>query len=364
VDWPAQRETYRPWALAASSEPDFADVVNLMFGELNASHLAYRPHTASNGEETGFIGAFFEPAAGGPGLLIREVLPDSPAARHDVKLVIGDRILAVKGRSIEDDTNVYGLFADTVDQRVPLRVLGADGGERTVTVIPVSYRAHAQLRYDEWVRQRRGLVDTWSAGRLGYIHIQSMDMASFEEFERGLFAAADGRDGVVIDVRFNGGGSTTDYLMAVLMVRRHAYTVPRDSDPNQRAYPTAERLPLMAWTRPAVTVCNEQSYSNAEIFSYAFQSLGRGKLVGMTTFGAVISTGGTTMMNGAWVRLPTRGWYVAETGVNMENNGAVPDVEVVQPPDQDHSATLDQQLQRAVEILLAEIATDPRRDAW
>ena len=122
----------------------------------------------------------------------------------------------------------------------------------------------------------------------------------------------------------------------------------------------------MAWTRPAVTLCNEQSYSNAEIFSYAFQTLGRGKLVGRATFGAVISTGGTAMLNGAWVRLPTRGWYVAGTGVNMENNGAVPDVEIAQPPDQDRdrSDTEDDQLQRAVEVLLSDIPTDPRRDAW
>jgi tricorn protease len=364
VDWSSKREIYRPWALAASTEADFADVMNLMFGELNASHMAYRPRTASNREETGFVGAFFDPAAEGPGLLIREVLPDSPAARHDVSLEVGDRILSVKGRALEDTTNVYELFADTVEQRVPLRVAGADGNERTVTIIPISAREQAQLRYEEWVRERRRLVDEWSSGRLGYIHIQAMNMASFEEFERGLFASADGKEGVVIDVRFNGGGSTTDYLMAVLMVQRHAYTVPRGSDPDRRAYPTAERLPLMAWTRPAVTLCNEQSYSNAEIFSYAFQTLGRGTLVGRPTFGAVISTGGTRMMNGAWVRLPRRGWYVAGTGVNMENNGAVPDVEVVQPPDQDRSAILDDQLQRAVEVLLDEIPSDPRRGAW
>lgn len=128
VDWSAKRETYRPWALAASSEADFADVMNLMFGELNASHMAYRPSETSDGEETGFIGALFDPSAGGPGLPIREVLPDSPAARHDVKIAVGDRIVAVRGRPIEDDSNIWELFANTVDQRVPLRVIGADGG--------------------------------------------------------------------------------------------------------------------------------------------------------------------------------------------------------------------------------------------
>ena len=148
------------------------------------------------------------------------------------------------------------------------------------------------------------------------------------------------------------------------MVQRHAYTIPRDADPDRRAYPTAERLPASAWTRPAVTLCNEDSYSNAEIFSHAFKNLGRGKLVGTPTFGAVISTGGTTLINGAHVRLPLRGWYVAGSGLNMELNGAVPDVVVEQPPAEDRSATEDTQLRRAVDVLLDELATDPRRDAW
>lgn len=365
VDWAAVREVYRPWALEASCEADFADVVNTMLGELNASHMGYYDRSGSDGgETTGFFGAFFDPSQRGPGLAVREVLPDSPAARQDVALRTGERVLAINGHEIVETTDIDALMVDTVGQRVPLRILGADGAERTAVVTPIAFAELRELRYQEWVRERRRLVDAWSGGRLGYIHIQGMDMPSFEEFERSLFAAADGREGLIIDVRFNGGGSTTDYLMAVLMVQRHAYTVPRGADPTRRAYPTAERLPLAAWTRPAITLCNEESYSNAEIFPYAFQTLGRGKVVGVPTFGAVISTGATTLVNGAFVRLPMRGWYVATTGVNMENNGIVPDVIVEQPPDQDFAADEDTQLQRAVEQLLHDLPNDPRRGAW
>jgi tricorn protease len=365
VDWAAVRETYRPWAIEASSEADFEDVVNVMLGELNASHMGYSGRSSPDEvETTGYLGAFFEPSAGGPGLLVREVLPDSPAARHDVALAAGDRVVAVNGQPTSDTIDIDALLVDSVGRRVPVRVLGSDGSERDIVVTPIGFGELRELRYREWVRQRRRLVEDWSDGRLGYIHIQGMDMPSFEEFERGLFAAADGKEGLVIDVRFNGGGSTTDYLMAVLMVQRHAYTVPRGADPNQRAYPTAERLPLAAWTRPAITLCNEESYSNAEIFPYAFQTLGRGKVVGVPTFGAVISTGATTLLNGAVVRLPLRGWFVADTGVNMENNGVVPDVIVEQPPSQDLSATDDTQLRRAVEELLRDLPGDPRRNAW
>jgi tricorn protease len=365
VDWAAVHDAYRPWALAASTDEDFADVVNMMFGELNASHLGYIDLSDSeDGEATGFLGAFFDPAAGGPGLQVREVLPDSPADRLDVQLTPGDRVVAINGEELTRTADVDALLVGTVGQRTLLRIRSANDAERTAVVVPISYGELRELRYREWVRERRRLVDQWSGGRLGYIHIQGMDMPSFEEFERSLFAAADGREGLLIDVRFNGGGSTTDYLMAVLMVQRHAYTVPRGADPTQRAYPTAERLPLAAWTRPAVTLCNEESYSNAEIFPYAFSTLGRGKVVGVPTFGAVISTGATTMLNGAIVRLPMRGWYVAPTGQNMENNGMVPDVIVEQPPEEDLSAVDDSQLRRAVDVLLHDLDEDPRAGAW
>ncbi len=368
VDWPAQHEKYRPWALEASTAEDFSDIVNLMLGELNASHMGYRPRgsrgrQAGSADTTGWIGVTYDPQAGGPGLLISEVLPDSPAWRSDVALEKGSRLLAVNGVEISSDTNVFGLFVDTVDQRTQLRVLDEHGTQRTVVVKPEGFQSQRQLRYEEWVRERRRLTEEWSDGRLGYIHIQGMNMPSFEEFEHMLFAAADGKEGLLVDVRFNGGGSTTDYVMAVLMVRRHAYTVPRNADSTIRAYPQS-RLPLAAWTRPAAALCNEQSYSNAEIFSYAFQSLNRGTLVGWPTFGAVISTGGTRTLDGATVRLPGRGWFVAQTGINMENNGAVPDVLVAQPPSEDLSASEDTQLRRAVEVLLADLENDPRTGAW
>ena len=368
VDWPAQREKYRPWALEASTKEDFADIVNLMLGELNASHMGYYPpgtrgRSQGTGDKTGWIGVTYDPTAGGPGILIEEVLPDSPAWRSDAAILPGERLLAVNGVEIRDGTNVFGLFVDTDEQRTSLRVQAADGAARTVVVEPVGYSAQRRLRYEEWVRERRRLVDGWSQGRLGYIHIQGMNIPSFEEFERGLFAAANGKDGLLIDVRSNGGGWTTDYLMAVLMVKRHAYTVPRDADPSIRAYPQG-RLPLSAWTRPAVAVCNQDSYSNAEIFSHAFKSLQRGTLVGAPTFGAVISTGGMRTLDGALVRLPFRGWFVAPTGMNMENNPAVPDVVVWQPPAEDRSKTEDTQLRKAVEVLLDDLATDPRTGAW
>lgn len=213
--------------------------------------------------------------------------------------------------------------------------------------------------YENWVDQRKALTDRYSGGKLGYIHIQGMNWPSFERFERELMASGYGKDGIVIDVRFNGGGWTTDMLMTVLNVRQHAYTIPRGAAENLERenkkfvnnYPYGERLPFPALTMPSIALCNQNSYSNAEIFSHAFKTLGLGKLVGTPTFGAVISTGSYSLQDGSRVRMPYRGWYVKATGENMEHGPALPDIILDNAPD-DKANDEDPQLKRAVEELL------------
>ncbi|HQF88325.1 MAG TPA: S41 family peptidase [Acidobacteriota bacterium] len=363
ADWAALRDRYRPLALGASTREDFEEVQNLLGGELNASHMRFTAAGAPRPVPTGELGLRVEPAADGTSVTVTDILAGSPAARVDAGLRAGDRILAVNGRRLAAGDNFFALLADTVRQRTVLRVTGVDG-ERDVELRPAPFAQRRQDRYRAWVKERRALVERWSGGKLGYIHIQGMDAPSLEEFERDLFAAAHGKQGLLIDVRNNGGGWTTDYLMAMLSVRRHAWTVPRGADPAVKAYPDAERLLLSAWTRPALTLCDQDSYSNAEIFSWAFKTTGRGSVVGMPTFGAVISTGGARLTDGSFVRLPGRGWYVAGSGTNQENNGCVPDVIVVQPPEQDFAADADAQLARAVEVLLAQLPASPDALPW
>ena len=151
-------------------------------------------------------------------------------------------------------------------------------------------------------------------------------------------------------------------LMTVLNVRQHAYTVPRGAAKDlekehlkfKETYPFGERLPFSSWTKPSIAMCNENSYSNAEIFSHAFKHLDIGTLVGMPTFGAVISTGGSGLLDGSFVRMPFRGWYVKATEKNMEWGPAVPDIEVQNTPDSKANGE-DPQLKKAVDQLLKEI---------
>ncbi|NBU42445.1 MAG: peptidase S41, partial [Planctomycetia bacterium] len=215
----------------------------------------------------------------------------------------------------------------------------------------------ADLAYKASTTRAAQLVKEWSNGRLGYIHIQSMSQPSLEDFERDLCAAASGKDGLLVDVRNNGGGSTADRVLASLMTQPHAYTVPRGADPSYtRGYPQ-DRLYIQRWTLPANMLCNEKSFSNAEIVSHAFKNLKRGSLVGEQTYGGVISTGGTTLVDGTTVRLPFRGWYSMD-GRDMENNGAMPDVRVPPSP-VDESRDFDAQLKAAVDDLLRRLPAPP-----
>lgn len=353
ADWDAVYDLYRPWALAAAHPRDFDAAMDIMLGELNGSHLGYYgrvPSVGESSESTGHLGVVF--GVEESGVRVLRVIPDGPADTEEAGLVAGDLITAVEGVPL-GGANLHSLLVDTIGKPVGLSLFGEDGEEREATVRPISYGSQRNLLYEEWVDDRRALVGEWSGGRLGYLHIRGMNTSSLERFEAELYSIGHGREGLVVDVRDNGGGWTTDYLLAMLMVRRHAYTRPRGAAEDALGYPQS-RLPMYAWPHPIVVICNEGSYSNAEIFSHAVQTLGRATLVGVPTHGAVISTGGRSLIDGSSMRYPFRGWYTADDLSNMENGAAVPDVLVVSDLADEWGMT-DAQLAEAVETLLREM---------
>ena len=352
-DWAASLRKWEPVALAASTREDYDEMVNWMLGEMNASHMGFygRGPGGSDPKErdvtrTGHLGVIWDDAHEGPGRRVLEVLPDSPAARAISRLEPGDVVLSVDGEAYEPGDNWYRLTANTVDRETLLVVRGGDGAEREVVIRPSA--SIGENLYRRFVEKSRAFVEAESGGRLGYVHIQGMGTPSLLEFERELADAALGKDVLLIDVRENGGGWTTDMLLAMLMVKDHATTVPRGGGPG---YPQGRRI-FAAWTKPVVVLCNENSYSNAEIFSWAIRTLKRGPLVGKRTYGAVISTGGAALLDGSFVRVPFRGWYVNdEAHTNMELNGCPVDYPVENLP-ADYAITVerDRQLEKAVEV--------------
>ncbi|TNE70440.1 PDZ domain-containing protein [bacterium] len=359
-DWDALGKKYRELAINASTNVDFAEIFNLMLGELNASHMRFTsPERAeTQREQTGLLGVELDPEK--DGMKVVRVIPNTPADKSVSKLEMGDVITALDGQKVSTGSNFYAMLSGKVDEKIVLSVRGKDKKEREVVIRPTG--SVRQDMYQEWVNDRKALVEKYSKGRLGYIHIQGMNMPSFEVFERELTAAGYGKEGIVIDVRYNGGGFTTDYLMTVLNYKQHAYTIPRGAAKDLEKeklkfrdyYPTGERLVFAAWTRPSIALCNEGSYSNAEIFSHAYKTLGIGTLVGQPTNGSVISTGGKGLIDGSFVRLPFRGWYTKATDQNQELGPAVPDILVENEPNWISTGN-DAQLKRSVDELLKQI---------
>jgi len=353
-DWTALGEKYRALIEAASCEQDFGDLVRMMFGELNCSHMGYSSPYPGESHQIGRLGLDFDFTDPGPGLLVAHVQPRGPCDREKSRVHPGERLVAVGGVRIEPGVNLNELLVDMVGERTELVV--SDGkDERRVVVRPMGDWVQGYLRYDEWVTGRRQVVDSLSEGRLGYLHIRGMGDRSLARFEAQLFSVAAGREGLVIDVRYNSGGWITDHLLTMLQVRRHAVTYPRDGGPG---YPQG-RLPFYAWVNPIVVLCNEHSFSNAEIFSHSIKTLGRGTLVGVPTPGGVISTGGEKLIDGSSFRVPLRGWYSGSDPTpdptrRMEGNGAVPDIVIPLRPGQMATGD-DLQLREAAHELLGRL---------
>lgn len=368
-NWDEIGRKYAQVAGELQSIDGLATLVELMLGELNGSHLGFTPETgprepAVEGwrDETAHLGVRFVESHRGPGLLVRDVIPDSPADREQSKLKVGDVILSVDGKAVDPAMDLTTVLNGPLDRSIMLRVERTIKGEGDkeekkeleISLRPIIYVAARSLLYDHWLEHNRQTVDKASGGKLGYLHIRAMDMGSFYEFERQLYNVGYGRDGLVIDVRDNGGGSTTDLLLTALTQPKHAITVPRGGGPG---YPH-DRIVFASWSKPIIVLCNQNSYSNAEIFSHAIKTLGRGKVVGVQTAGGVVSTGSTTINDVGRLRVPFRGWFLLNDGKDMELNGCMPDV-VIWPTPQELPAGQDRQLDKAVELLLDEISRAP-----
>lgn len=359
-NWDQIRRKYTDAARSAVNSAAFAQIVHLMLGELNGSHLGFYPSgdlnpQLSGGDEwrpvTVHLGVRFDARHKGPGLRIKDVIPRGPAADENSRLAAKETILSIDGTAVDPDMDLTTVLNGPSDRDIVLRVkaAGRKGAERTVVLRPTTYARVRSGLYQKWQDDNRAAIHR-KAPNLGYLHIQGMNWSSFLEFERELYDVGYGMDGLIIDVRDNGGGSTTDHLLTALTQPEHAITVPRGGGPG---YPQSRRV-YATWNKPIVVMCNQNSYSNAEIFSHAIKNLNRGKLVGVPTAGGVISTGATRVMDVGTLRLPFRGWFLKNTGEDMELHGAVPDV-VVWPRPGEIPNGRDRQLNKAIQVLTQEV---------
>lgn len=301
VDWNAQRARFAPRIAAVQTPHAWRELLGLMIGELNASHLGVRgPGTPP--VSTGVVGLRFDRALyeRDGRLRVTDILARSPAAVAET-IAVGDVLLAVDGISIAPNDNLDRLLDFRIGRETTLKFSsGAGGSTRDVRIKPIDTLAEESLAYRAWVADNREYVARASGGRLGYVHMADMSLDSLQRLYLDLDADNAMRDGVVIDVRNNYGGFVNAYALDVLARRPYLNMTFR----GQPTAPARAVLGQRSLERPTVLITNRVTLSDGEDFSEGYRRLGLGKIVGEPTAGWIIYTTNATMIDGSRVRLP------------------------------------------------------------
>ena len=352
ANWEAVRKIYEPQVAGARTPDEMRRLINLMVGELNASHLGISAPPSGPGIPAGKLGLRFDRAEyeRSGRLKITEVLDLGPASITG-QLKIGDYLLAVDGIRIDSRVNLDEQLAGKVGRKVELKVSSnADGSDpRAVAALPVNTGTEKGLLYRQWVNNTRAYVERVSNGRLGYVHMPDMSANSLTQLYADLDADNQSREGVVVDVRNNNGGFVNAYALDVFTRRGYLTMTVRGNPPA----PARSVLGQRSLERPTILLTNQHSLSDAEDFTEGYRALKLGKVVGEPTAGWIIYTWNTSLIDGSGFRLP-RQKVQDNSGQDMELHPRPVDVPVIRPIGESYTGK-DMQIDTAVRELLKQI---------
>ena len=362
ANWNAVRETYAPIIAGARTPDEMRRLLNLMIGEMNASHMGISGPPGGTGlPGTGRLGLHFERASYEQRgeLKVTEVIPLSPAALSD-RIHVGDYVLSVDGVRVGPGFNLDSALSFKFDHRVELTVAADAAGRdsRQVGVRATNGNTEKGLLYRAWVAERRAYVERVSNGRLGYVHMNDMGGNAIAQMNLDLGSEEHAKEGVVLDIRFNNGGFVNGYALDVLS--RHPYV-----QMVRRGVPPVPGRPVLgqrALEAPTILVTNQATLSDGENFTEGYRTMKLGKVVGEPTAGWDVYTGAGTMVDGTSVRLPFM-MNASQDGKALELVPRAVDIRVDRPLGESYTGR-DSQLDAAVKELLAEIdARGGRRSA-
>jgi Tol biopolymer transport system component/C-terminal processing protease CtpA/Prc len=345
VDWASLRAAYEPLVNGARTAPELYRLLNLMMGELNASHLGVSP-PAREDRATGRVGLRFDTDAYETRgqFVVNEVIPLSPAALAGVKA--GETLFAVNGVKLTAQTNLDELLDRTIGKRVELMAGAAQTEARTVVARPIAISEEKELLYRAWVEERREYVEKASTGRLGYVHMPNMSAEALNRLYVDLDTENHNREGVVIDLRNNSGGFVNAYALDVFARRPYLTFQER----GRASAPARSVLGQRALELPTILVVNQHSLSDAEDFTEGYRRLRLGKVVGLPTAGWIVYTWNQKLIDGSTVRLP-RVKVFDNDGQLMEMHPRPVDFPVERPIGESYTGR-DTQLDTAVRELL------------
>jgi Tol biopolymer transport system component/C-terminal processing protease CtpA/Prc len=275
VDWDYYYTTYKKFLPYINNNYDFAEMVSEMLGEMNVSHTgAYYRAVFPNSDSTASLGLLYDYGYTGDGVKVAEVISGGPVDLAASTIKAGHIIEAIDGNKIDASMDFYKLLNRKAGKFTLLSVFDPASNKRwEETVKPVSLGEEGELLYKRWVRQRRAEVDRLSGGKVGYIHVRSMNDASMRVVFEEALGLNIGKDAVVIDTRFNGGGNIHEQLSDFLSGKKYFDVVPHGQ------YIGSE--PFDKWVKPSIVLVGESNYSDAHLFPLAYKAKNLGLLVGM-----------------------------------------------------------------------------------
>jgi tricorn protease len=273
----------------------------------------------------------------------------SPLTEPGVDVKPGEYLLAVGGKDLRPPTDVYSFFENTAGKIVEITVgPNPDGtGSRTVQVVPVA--DEYGLRNRDWVEGNLKKVEQATGGRVAYVYVPDTATYGHMYFKRYFFPQAD-KEAIIVDERFNGGGSLADYYIDFLRRQYYAMWATR--------YGHDYRTPNAMIPGPKVMLINEDAGSGGDFLPWLFRKFGLGKLIGKRTWGGLVGIlGFPVLMDGGRVTAPNLGIWT-EDGWIVENEGVPPDIEVEQWP-AEVAAGHDPQLEKAIQVVMEELKANP-----
>jgi tricorn protease len=359
VDWNAVRAKYAPLVDRIRSREELSNLLSQMVGELSALHTFVSGGDLRNPTESvpmGYLGGEFarDEALGGYRITrIYQGDPDypetlSPLVRPGVDLKVGDAILTVNGVDALSVPDLQALLRNQAGKPVLMSIRDASGATRDVVARPLP--SSADLRYTDWELSRRQRVEKESNGTMGYVHLRAMGPGDIATWERDFYPAFD-RQGLIIDMRHNGGGNIDSWILSQLLRKPWMYWQGRAGEPYSN----------MQWAfgGHVVVLCDEFTGSDAEAFTEGFKRLGLGKVIGTRTWGGEIwLTSSNTLEDGGIASAAEFGVYGPEGKWLVEGHGVDPDIVVDNLP---HATFLgkDAQLEAAMEYLTKLIKEKP-----
>jgi tricorn protease len=367
-DWQAIRDDYKKWLPYVAHRSDLNYVLSEMQSELTVQH-AYIDGGDFNlppRVRVALPGARFEVDKAANRYKISKIFGGeneediyrSPLTEVGVDARVGDYVLAINGENVTADRDIYSYFRGKADAAVNLTLNSTPKieGARTVTFKPITNES--DLVYLDWIESNRRMVDRLSNGRVGYLHIPDMGAPGIREFIKWYYPQLD-KEGMVVDVRANGGGNVSRMIIERLSRKVLGYNF-------DRANQDATTYPDGAFRGPMVAILNENSASDGDIFPYMFRQAGLGPLVGKRSWGGVVGiTNRGTLIDGGVVNVPEFALTDANGQYVIEGYGVDPDIEV----DNDPRSVLtgrDPQLERAVQEVMKKLTTPltlPKRPA-